>query len=144
MALAEEKATTSMSNQSLMILIVGPYRTGTGDDPKLMEANLRRMEAAALPLYRAGHVPVIGEWLGLPLMRDAGSKCPGNSIYNEILMPLTERLLHRCDAILRIPGLSVGADEHFELARKLGLRLFYGLEEVPGIEPITGTLTSQG
>ena len=125
-----------MPSESMMILIVGPYRTGTGDDPKLMEANLRRMEAAALPLYRAGHVPVISEWLALPLMRVAGSKRPGDQVYTEILMPLTERLLYRCDAILRIPGLSAGADEHCELAKKSGLRVFYSLEQIPGLETI--------
>ena len=123
-----------MSNAQMMILIVGPYRSGTGDDPQLMERNLRRMEAAALALYRAGHTPVIGEWLGLPLMRDAGSQRPGDPIYNEILMPLTERLLHRCDAILRIPGVSAGADELVDLARLRGLKVFYGLEQVPGVE----------
>jgi hypothetical protein len=124
-----------MPNAPMMILIVGPYRTGTGDDPELMRKNLCRLEAAALPLYRAGHIPVIGEWLGLPLMRDAGSKCPGDEIYKEILMPLTERLLYRCDAILRIPGVSAGADEHVDLARSHGLKVFYGLEQVPGVEP---------
>ncbi|HEY2468210.1 MAG TPA: DUF4406 domain-containing protein [Terracidiphilus sp.] len=123
-----------MSSQSMMILIVGPYRTGTKDDPQLMEKNLRCMEAAALPLYRAGHIPVIGEWLALPLMRDAGSKHPGDAIYNEILMPLTEHLLHRCDAILRVPGVSAGADEHVDLARNRGLKVFYGLEQIPGLE----------
>jgi len=123
-----------MTNEPMMILIVGPYRTGTADDPKLMEQNLRRMEACALPLYRAGHLPVIGEWLGLPLMRDAGSRRPGDAVYNEILMPLTEQLLRRCDAILRIPGVSAGADEHVELARSHGLKVFFGLEQVPGIE----------
>lgn len=129
-----------MSNQTMMILIVGPYRTGTNDNPHLMEKNLRCMEAAALPLYRAGHIPLIGEWLALPLMRDAGSKRPGDSVYSEILMPLTERPLHRCDAILRIPGVSAGADEHVELARERGLKVFYGLQQVPGIEPNNRTL----
>ena len=30
-----------MSNRSLMILIAGPYRSGTGDDPELIARNLR-------------------------------------------------------------------------------------------------------
>lgn len=123
-----------MSDQPMMILVVGPYRTGTGDDPELMEKNLRRMEAAALPLCKAGHVPLIGEWLGLPLMRDAGSKRPGDAIYNSILTPLTERLLNRCDAILRIPGISAGADEHVELAKQRGLKVFYNLAEISEVQ----------
>ncbi|MGZ4272400.1 MAG: DUF4406 domain-containing protein, partial [Solirubrobacteraceae bacterium] len=30
-----------------LILIAGPYRSGTGDDPELMARNLRRLEEAA-------------------------------------------------------------------------------------------------
>jgi len=58
----------------MMMLIAGPYRSGTGDDPKKMADNLRLMEAFALPLFRAGHVPVVGEWLALPLVALAGSR----------------------------------------------------------------------
>ena len=52
----------------MMILVAGPYRSGTGDDPVRMVENVRAMEAFALPLFRAGHVPVVGEWLALPLV----------------------------------------------------------------------------
>src|ERR1051325_10489540 len=51
----------------LMILVAGPYRSGTGDDPAKLAANVAAMEAFAIPLFRAGHVPLVGEWLGLPL-----------------------------------------------------------------------------
>ena len=61
------------SSPSLMILIAGPYRSGTGDDPAKMAANVQAMEAYALPLFRAGHLPVVGEWLALPLVALAGS-----------------------------------------------------------------------
>jgi hypothetical protein len=53
-----------------------PYRSGTGDDPGRMAENVRFMESHALPLFRAGHVPVVGEWLALPLVALAGiSSC---------------------------------------------------------------------
>ena len=65
-----------MSPQSLMILIAGPYRSGTGDDPELMEKNLRTLEAVALPLYRAGHIPLIGEWLALPIAARSWLRTP--------------------------------------------------------------------
>ena len=58
----------------LIILIAGPYRSGTNDDPVKMSANLRRLESFALPIYRAGHIPMIGEWVALPILRSAGSK----------------------------------------------------------------------
>lgn len=121
-----------MTNQSLMILIAGPYRSGTGDDPVLMERNLRTLETVALPLYRAGHIPVIGEWLALPLLREAGSQRPGDAIYDEILYPIAKRLLNRCDGVLRLPGASKGADEDVRLAKERGLPVWYELSDVPG------------
>ena len=120
-----------MPVSSLMILIAGPYRSGTGDDPALMEKNLRTLESVALPLYRAGHIPMIGEWLALPLLREAGSKRPGDAIYDEILYPIANRLLTRCDAVLRLPGASKGADEDVRLARERGLPVYHNLDEIP-------------
>lgn len=117
----------------MMILIAGPYRSGTGDDPRLMERNLLRLEAAALPLFRAGHVPVIGEWLALPLLRQAGSKAPGDAPYQEIAYPVAHRLLEHCGAVLRLPGESKGADEDVRRAGLLGIPVFYRLEDVPGV-----------
>ncbi len=114
------------------ILVAGPYRSGTNDDPKLMEQNLRQLEEAALPLFRAGHVPLIGEWLALPLLKVAGSKQPGDDLYEEILYPIAGRLITKCDAVLRLPGISKGADEDVRLARELGLQVFYSLEEALG------------
>ena len=115
-----------------MILIAGPYRSGTNDDPEKMAHNLRSLESVALPLYRAGHIPLIGEWLALPLLREAGSKHPGDQIYDEILYPIANRLITRCDAVLRLPGASKGADEDVRLATERGLAVYHNLEEVPG------------
>jgi hypothetical protein len=121
-----------MSTQSLMILIAGPYRSGTNDDPEKMAQNLRHLESVALPLYRAGHIPLIGEWLALPLLREAGSKHPGDAIYDEILYAIANRLITRCDAVLRLPGASKGADEDVRLAKERGLAVYHHLSEVPG------------
>ena len=121
-----------MTPLPLMVLIAGPYRSGTGDDPVLMENNLRTLESVALPLYRAGHIPLIGEWLALPLLREAGSKRPGDAIYDEILYPIANRLLSRCDGVLRLPGASKGADEDVRLAHERGLHIWYSINDVPG------------
>ena len=64
---------TTTVQQPLLVLIAGPYRSGTGGDPALMAANLARLEQAAWPLFRAGHLPVIGEWVALPVLRSAGA-----------------------------------------------------------------------
>ena len=82
--------------KSLMILIAGPYRSGTDDIQSRLAANVQAMEAYALPLFRAGHVPIVGEWLALPLVQLAGSTQIGDAAFDEIFHPIAERLLARC------------------------------------------------
>lgn len=115
----------------MLILIAGPYRSGTNDDPALMQKNLDNLEAVALPLFRMGHVPMIGEWLALPLLKLAGSRSPGDEVYQEISYPVAHRMLAKCDAIFRIEGASKGADQDVKLAQELGLKVYYKLEDVP-------------
>jgi hypothetical protein len=116
----------------LMILIAGPYRSGTDDDPARMAANVAAMEAYALPLFRAGHVPIVGEWLALPLVALAGSTRVGDAAFDEIFHPIAERLLAHCDAVLRVGGPSQGADQMVDVARAHGLQVFFSLAEVLG------------
>lgn len=116
----------------LMILVAGPYRSGTGDDPVKLAANVRAMEAYALPLFRAGHIPLVGEWLALPLVALAGSTQIGDAAFEEIFHPIAIRVLARCDAVLRVGGPSHGADQMVEVARERGLRVFHALAEIPG------------
>jgi hypothetical protein len=117
-----------------LILIAGPYRSGTGDDPAKMAANVRLMEAYALPLFRAGHLPVVGEWLALPLVSLAGSRTVGDAAFNEIFHPIAERLVARCDAVLRVGGPSEGADLMVRLAQERGLKVYRRLRDVAGCE----------
>ena len=116
----------------MMILIAGPYRSGTGDDPEKLAANVRAMEAYALPLFRAGHIPVVGEWFALPLVALAGSQRVGDEAFDEVFHPIAERLLERCDAVLRVGGSSQGADLMVRIGGERGLRVFRSLDEVPG------------
>jgi len=117
-----------------MILIAGPYRSGTGDDPEKLAANVHFMESFALPIFRLGHIPVLGEWYALPLLGLAGSKQIGDEAYEEIFHPIAERLLEKCDAVLRVGGASQGADLMVSVAQKLGLKVYYALEEIPTVE----------
>ncbi len=39
-----------------LILIAGPYRSGSNDDPLLIAASVASMESFALPIFRAGHL----------------------------------------------------------------------------------------
>src|SRR6185312_9906800 len=96
---------------------------------KLIEKNLEKLESVALPLFRMGHLPVIGEWLALPLLKLAGSKQIGDSVWDEIQYPVAHRLLEKCDAVLRLEGASKGADNDVRIAKERGLKIYYSLED---------------
>ncbi len=116
---------------SMLVLIAGPYRSGTDGDPEKLARNLRSLERAALALYRRGHMPMIGEWAALPLAREAGSITQGDAVAEEFLYPVAQRLLQHCDAVWRIEGDSKGADDDVRRARSLGLPVYHALKDVP-------------
>lgn len=122
------------TTRPLMIMIAGPYRSGTGDDPAKIAANLQAMNEAALQVYRIGHLPVVGEWFALPLVETAGSKRLGDAVFTELFHPIAWAVTQRCDATLRLPGASEGADEMVRLAEQLGQRIFYGMEDLPAVD----------
>ncbi|MFG2696156.1 DUF4406 domain-containing protein [Kitasatospora sp. NPDC048407] len=118
----------------MLVLIAGPYRSGTDGDPQAMAANLARLEAAAWPVFAAGHLPVIGEWIALPVLRSAGAG-PTDPLADEVLYPAADRLLARCDAVLRLPGDSAGADQDVATARRRGLPVYHDVSELPRRAP---------
>jgi hypothetical protein len=118
----------------MMILIAGPYRSGTNDDPEKMAQNLKRLESVSYDLFKAGHVPMIGEWVALPIWQTAGDKTVGDDLYEEILHPTAGRLLQHCDAVLRLEGASKGADNDVKIAKERGIPVYYNLQDVPGCE----------
>lgn len=115
-----------------MILVAGPYRSGTGDDPAKIQANVDAMTSTALRLFRAGHLPVLGEWYALPLIEAAGSTRVGDAAFDEIFHPISCRLVAKCDACHRIGGPSTGADEMVALARRHGKSIYLSYEDIPG------------
>ena len=119
------------TSQPLMILVAGPYRSGTNDNPDLIAANVKAMTDTALELYRMGHMPVLGEWFALPLIEAAGSEKIGDAVFNELFHPVAVRLISHCDAVLRIGGASAGADEMVAVGQAKGKIIFYAKEEIP-------------
>ena len=117
----------------MLILIAGPYRSGTGDDPAKMAANLKRLEAPSYELFRAGHTPMIGEWVALPVFEAAGGGEIGGKLYDEVFHPVAHRLLALCEGVLRLPGLSTGADNDVRIANERGIPVWYDLKDVPGV-----------
>ncbi len=73
-----------------MILVAGPYRSGTDGDPARILANVDAMTAISLELYRRGHLP---ERVG-----------DGDDPFEEIFHPIAERVLAHSDGCLRIGG----------------------------------------
>ena len=116
----------------LLILIAGPYRSGTDDRPELMAANLRALEEAAWPIFRAGHVPMIGEWVALPVLTSAGATGVLDPLAEQVMYPTAQRLLQHCDAVLRLPGASTGADQDVRIAEERGLPVYFRVEDIPG------------
>jgi hypothetical protein len=116
--------------EQLMILIAGPYRSGTNDDPALLAENVRQMNEVALEVYRKGHLPIVGEWFALPLIATAGSRQVGDAIFQAIFHPIAMDILNRCQAVLRVGGKSAGADLMIQLATEQGKRVFYRVEDI--------------
>ena len=115
---------------SLLILVAGPYRSGTGGDPALIEANVRAMTRTALALHSRGHLPVLGEWFALPLIEAAEADGQADA-YDRLFHPIAEQVLARCDGCLRIGGPSEGADRMVRVARELGKTVYTSIDEVP-------------
>lgn len=122
-----------MYQNSLMILVAGPYRSGTNDNPDLIAGNVKAMTDMALEIYTMGHLPVLGEWYALPLIEAAGSKKMGDEVFDEIFHPIAIRLIDHCDAVLRIGGASSGADEMVATGKAKGKIIFYHKNEIPSI-----------
>jgi hypothetical protein len=101
--------------ESRMILIVG--------------TDVHASDEAAAALFRAGHIPVMAEWFAFPLFAVARGLPDGHSAVREVLHPISERLLDRCDSVLRMNGHAPEADEVIGLARSRGLRVHLSLRE---------------
>ncbi len=119
------------ANKSMLILVAGPYRSGTNDDPALIGANVKAMTDVALELYRMGHLPVLGEWFALPLLEAAGSKRMGDAVFQEYFHPVAIRLIDHCDAVLRIGGPSAGADEMVATGKARSRQIYLSIDEIP-------------
>lgn len=111
----------------MWIMIAGPYRAGA-PSPAAQAANLKTLNEAAVALHRAGHVPIIGVNMVLPMIDAAGGT---SAAYDELMAPVSLALVERCDACLRIGGLSSGADDEVRLFQANGRPVYRCLADVP-------------
>ena len=116
----------------MQILVAGPYRSGTDDKPELIQKNISQMEQVAWEVYKRGHLPILGEWVALPLIKEAGSRNMGDDIWDKLFHPVAIRLIEKCDAVLRIGGASTGADEMVRIGLEKEKIIYYSIQQVPG------------
>lgn len=109
----------------MWIMIAGPYSTGALSEMD-RERNLLTLNRAAVALLKKGHVPIIGVNLALPIIRADGAES-----YDRIMMPLSLALADRCDAVLRLEGVSAGADEEVDRVKARGGATYFSLRDVP-------------
>lgn len=109
----------------MIIMIAGPYRHGS-KDPEVWRNNLKQLNIAAYQVFEKGHIPVIGVNMALPIIEEIGMK-----EYESIMMPISLALAEKCDAVLRIGGISDGADEEVEIFRKKSLPVYFDLDRIP-------------
>jgi hypothetical protein len=88
--------------------------------------DLQAVQEAALALFDAGHIPLVGEWFASPMA--ALPAC--GAAFEDLYEPLAERLLMRADAVLRLEGTSAFADSLVSSARSQGMRVFFSLDDV--------------
>jgi hypothetical protein len=124
-------AVPGKASRALLVLIAGPYLSGTDGDPEKIARNREHLESYALPIYQRGHLAIIGEWLALPIIHAAGGRSAGDAVFQIYQYPVAHRLLQHCDAVLRIPGDSRGADLDVARALELGLPVYRSLGELP-------------
>jgi len=115
----------------MRVYIAGPYspRKSRTKHEALQEVskNVQRAIEAAIALIEKGHYPYVPH---LTHFIHINPKCPkdyGPSWYYEYDKTFLE---HWAEALLYL-GSSEGADRELELAKKLGLKIFYSLDEVP-------------
>ena len=101
----------------MLIYIASPYSLG---DQSL---NVRRQIEAADKLLEMGHIPL------LPCLSHLWQLISPKP-YDEWLR-IGIAWLDYCDALLRLDGESKGADREVNYAYKLGLKIYFSLEDIP-------------
>jgi uncharacterized protein DUF4406 len=107
---------TSRKGGEMKVYVAGPYSKG---DTILNIGNAIRV---AEQLSEAGYVPFIPHLTGFWHLVSPHPY--------EFWMKYDAEWLMDCDAVLRFPGESLGADREVEMARSANIPIFYSVEEL--------------
>ncbi|MBT6205748.1 MAG: DUF4406 domain-containing protein [Rhodospirillaceae bacterium] len=108
----------------MWIMVAGPFGSTATDEQRSI--NQKATNAAALAVWKKGHVPVIGVNNALPMIEVAGVEH-----YEALMMPMSLALAERCDTVLRIGGVSGGADREVDAIVARGGLVYRDIGEVP-------------
>jgi len=85
--------------------------------------NLHRMISVAIKIYKKGHIPFV------PCLDFLMGLLAGNWEYDSYFN-LNQPWLEQCEALFYMAP-SPGANRELETAKKLGLKIFLSLDEIP-------------
>ncbi len=117
----------------MRIYIAGPYSQGE------TAINVRNAILAADKVLELGHIPFVPH---LTHFWHYISPKPWN-----VWLKIDQDWLKVCDALLRLPGPSKGADLEIDLAKSLGIPIYESLDELPckeGFEDVETMKDTQG
>lgn len=100
-----------------LIYVAGPMRLGS------VTNNVRLGCDAGMALMQAGWTPVVPQ-LSQFWATVSGDPSPGHADGAEGWLAYDFRLVAACDAVVRLPGESTGADREVALAKSLGIPVF--------------------
>ncbi len=106
----------------MLIMVAGPY---SAPDAAGRAANLARINAAAVAVAKAGHIPLVGVNAALPVL-DAAGLPPGHPW----MMGISLALAARCDGCLLIAP-SPGAEREAAVLAGLGRPVWRRIEDLP-------------
>ena len=109
----------------MLIYVASPYGRRIKARHKQREKNVQDSIEAGRELILKGHTPF------LPLLYHYVHKDWHKTLSEDRWHWLCVAWLAHCQAILRLPGKSWGADNEVEVGKAMGLKIFYDISEVP-------------
>ena len=101
-----------------LIYIAGPYSVGD------VALNVRTAIDTADELAQLGYIPIV------PHLSHFWHMIHFHT--HKFWLDYAKAIIHRCDAVLRLPGFSKGADAEEEYCVRHSIPLFYSIDELMG------------
>lgn len=117
----------------MLILIVGFYCFGIGDDLKKMVENLKWLEVLFYVLFQVGYILMIGEWVVFFVWYVVGGVMIGDVFYEEIFYLVVYCLLQLCEGVLWLFGDFKGVDNDVWIVCECGILVWFDFKDVLGV-----------